>query len=379
MPKDPRLVTEAQEVAAVARELAAAGGFALDLEFVSEDRYVPELALVQVAWGDPADPRVEAIDVLAADPRPVVELVASPQVTTVLHAGQGDLALLGHLYGFTGSALYDTQIAAAFLGLGDQLGYAAVVEALLGVKLDKAQQFTRWLDRPLAPEQVRYALDDVRYLVAAWEELRERLLSCGRLAWVARESERLAAESACRTPPEERYLRIRGRGRLNAPQLGALKALAAWRERQALETNLPPGWIAKDRSLVDAARRLPSSPKALRAVDGIGPGTVRRWGRALLQAIEEGRAAPVEPERPPRRLARQAKAQVGDLSALLAERCDAAGVARRFVACRGELESLVRWWHGGDREAEPDLPLLAGWRRELAGQALLERLSTHDG
>ena len=176
-PPDP--IATPAEVAEVAAAVRRAGRLYFDLEFVSDGRYVPELALIQVAWGDPEHPQVVAVDPLAVDPAPLVALVADPAVETVLHAGQGDLSLLATRAGVEGRAIVDTQLAAALLGLGDQLGYAALVELLLGVVLDKSHQFTAWTRRPLDPEQLRYALDDVRYLPAVWAELAARLEARG--------------------------------------------------------------------------------------------------------------------------------------------------------------------------------------------------------
>ncbi|HEX5759922.1 MAG TPA: HRDC domain-containing protein, partial [Thermoanaerobaculia bacterium] len=295
----PQPLTQPADVAALAKDLAAAGQFALDLEFVSESRYVPELALVQVAWGDVAKPEVAAVDPLAVDPRPVVELAGDPAVPTLLHAGQGDLALLAHLYGTRGAAVLDTQIAAAFLGFGEQVGYAPLVERLLGTKLDKTAQFTQWARRPLTPEQLAYALDDVRYLPRVWGELARRLAVRGRLGWVEEESRRMAETAARRPPPEETFRRIKGWTNLNPRQLGALRALAAWREREALAGNRPPSWILQEGPLLALARRPPKSEAALEEVRGVSEATARRHGRDIVAALRRGVLEPVEPDREP--------------------------------------------------------------------------------
>jgi len=370
----PPPLTQSADVAALAAELAAAGEFALDLEFVSESRYVPELALLQVAWGDAAQPEVAAVDPLAVDPRPIVELVGDPAVTTLLHAGHGDLALLGHLYGARGANVLDTQIAAAFLGVGEQVGYAPLVERLLGVKLDKTSQFTQWARRPLTPEQLAYALDDVRYLPRVWQELSRRLADRGRLGWVEEEGRRMAEAACRRAPPEETYRRLKGWSNLNPRQLGALRALAAWREREALAGNKPPSWILQESPLLALARRPPKSEAALEEVRGVSEGTARRHGRDILAALRRGWQEPVEPEREPF-LSPVAQSWAAMLSALIQARSREGDVAARFVASRGDAEALAGWWSLGNRDHEPELPLLQGWRRELAGQAALDWLA----
>lgn len=369
-------VTDAGAVGEIAAAVRAAGTFALDLEFLSESRYVPELCLVQVGWGDPAAPEVAAVDPHAVDPEPLFDLVEDAAVETVFHSAQADLALLGTRFGVRGRGVVDTQIAAAFLGLGDQVGYANLVEQLTGVGLDKGAQFTDWCRRPLSPEQLRYALDDVRYLPAMWRAMRERLEALDRLDWVMDESDRLAADWAERTPPEELYRKVRGWERLDDPGRRAVRELAAWRERRALEANKPPQWLLKDASLVEVARRRPGNPDELRRIRGVSNDTVRRHGREILDAVHRPELA--APERPRRsgRLPTKARGWASLVLGLVHARCREADVAPRFVGSRADADELVRWWvEEGGEAPEPDLPLLSGWRRRLAGQAALDWLA----
>lgn len=373
-------IDDSREVERVARAAAAAGLFALDLEFVSESRYLPNLCLLQLAWGDPEAPEAVLVDPLAADPRPIVDLVADPEVDVVLHSAQGDLALLAQRFDIEGRAVWDSQVAAGFLGLGDQVGYASLVEQLTGIVLDKAAQFTNWCRRPLSAEQLRYAVDDVWYLPRMWRELERRLEERGRLGWVAEESARVARVAATRPPPEEMYRRVKGWERLPPEAREAVRALAAWRERQALATNKPPQWLLRDAALLEVARRRPHNTAELRHVRGVHEDTVRRFGRELLAVLAEGAEPPEVPPRRPR-LPAQADRWGAQLSGFLQERCRQAEVAPRFVASRADAEALVRWWVERENEdppdlaEEPDLPLLSGWRRELAGQAALEWLA----
>lgn len=371
----PQPLTQAADVAAVARAIAETGWFALDLEFASAGRYQPELALLQVGWGPVEEPHVAAIDPLAVDPAPIVALVASQEIRTVLHAAQGDLALLAALFGTRAQQVVDTQIAAAFLGLGDQIGYAALVERLSGPALDKAMQFTDWLARPLSAEQIRYALDDVYYLPRVWQELERRLADRGRLAWAEAESERLADSATRRLPPQDAYLRLGAWQTLPPRSLAALQALAEWRERQAIEDNRPPSWIVKDRALLELARRLPEKPEDFAAIEGLGSTWVGRHGRHALAAIRHSRGRRVEAPRPVRLSLPQRK-RAGKLWHRLEELARQAEIAPRFVSSRSEAEALLAWWVAGDRSREPALPLLSGWRRQLAGEAALDWLAS---
>lgn len=363
------------QVAAVAEEIRTAGRFSLDLEFVSESRFIPELGLVQLAWGSPEAPRVAAVDPLAVDPRPVLELVADPAVETILHAAQGDLSLLAQRFDLAGRRVLDAQIAAGFLGLGDQIGYTGLVQELFGVTLDKGPQFTDWLRRPLSAEQMRYALDDVRYLLPAWVELERRLAERGRLAWVEEESARLAETAARPLSPEDAYLRVRGWERLRPQQLGALRQLAAWRLREAVTSNRPPSWILKDRSMVELARKPPRDPRGLSEVRGVRDSTVSRYGEEILAALRSGGEGSLPGRSRQKPLPQRARTWAVLVAGLVQARCREAGVPHRFVGSRDDVESLVRWWMDTDREREPSLELLQGWRRELAGEAALDWLA----
>lgn len=371
----PEPATSAPAVREIADGIRACGWFAVDLEFVSEGRYVPDLGLVQVAWGEVGDPEVAAIDPLAVDPGPVVALVGDPERETVVHAAQADVSLLADRYGITPQSVIDTQIAAGFLGLGDQIGYGALVESLLGVRLDKGGQFTRWLDRPLSDDQIRYALNDVRYLPRAWQRLSADLAGRGRLGWVEEESARLVARYARRASPEEAYRRLRGGASLRPRAQGALRGLAAWREAEAMRLNLPPSRIVADRTVVELARRIPGSAAEMEEARGLSRGTVRRYGEQMMRALREGAQDPPERPRPRPPLSDAAQGWAAMLTALVAALCRSQEVAPRFVASRSDAEELARWWARGGAEPAPDLPLLSGWRRELAGERLLSWLA----
>lgn len=370
----PALITTPEDVQGIADAIRHAGRFALDLEFMTEGRYVAELSLVQVGWGDPDAPQVSAIDPLKVDARPIADLVGDPDVEVVIHSAQADLALVGAVFGERGRSVVDTQIAAAFLGLGDQIGYAALVERMAGVHIDKASQFTEWSRRPLTDDQIRYALDDVRYLLAAWDQLRAELVERDRLQWALDECDRLAEAWAERIPPEEMYRRIRGWNSLRRRGQGALRALAAWREEEALRMNRPPSWLLNDRTMLEIARRSPNDLQELRQVRGLGEGTAQRYGRAILDAVHRGGDNPPPMEEQPPRVPNLGQSWPAILSGIVQARCREASVAARFVATRRDIDELIAWWLVGDRSQEPDLPLLHGWRRDLVGRDLLEWL-----
>jgi ribonuclease D len=368
------LVTDSEVVHEIAHQLRLVGSFALDLEFMSEERYVPELALVQVAWQSEAGPLAAALDPLAVDVRPIVELVEDPSITTILHSGQADLSLLAARFGVAGQRIVDTQVAAAFLGMGEQIGYAPFVQRTLGLAVDKGGQFTEWLRRPLSDDQLRYALDDVLHLLPAWIAVERELRDRGRLAWVTEECARFAAGWSERIPPESMYRRVSGWATLRPRQQGALRGIAAWREREALAQNRPPSRFIADRTMLELARRPPRSPEGLRDVRGMSDGVARRYGGAIIEALQQGEQDPPAVELLPKPLPPAAQAWAGVLGGLVQAHCRDADIAARFVASRSDLEAVALWWFDGDREVPPEVPLLHGWRRDLAGEVVLRWL-----
>lgn len=363
-------------MAEIAAAIARAGVFALDLEFVSQDRYVPDLALVQVAWGDPDRPEVAAVDPLAVSVEPLVRLVADPAIEVVAHAARQDLGLLAARFEVTAAALWDTQIASAFAGLPDQVGYARMVQELVGVSLDKGSQFTNWQRRPLSHTQVYYALADVEHLLAARRVLEERLRERGRLGWAAEESTRLAQGAARRRAPEELYRTIGGAAGLDGASLAVVRELAAWREREALSSNTPPSWLASDQALVELARRAARRGDAdLGKVRGLPPATARSHGQALRRALELGLSSP-PPERVLRNQKPQAQAQAAMVGAIVQARAGDADLPVRLVGGRADHEALVEWHAAGAAEDQRgEVALAGGWRHELAGRDALAWLA----
>jgi ribonuclease D len=370
----PPLIDDAATVRELAARIAAAGHMVLDLEFASEGRFLPELSLVQVAWGEPHAPEVALVDCLAVDPTPILALVGSDAVETVAHAARQDLAILAARFGITARAFWDTQIAAAFTGMAEQIGYGKLVHALLGVELDKGAQYTAWLERPLSPAQHRYAVDDVRYLTRVWARLRSRLEELGRLHWVGEESQRLAEDAMPYGPAEQAYLGVKGRGKLDGRGLARLRALAAWRQERALAQNLPLPWILPEQAMLELSRRGANSVRDLRAIAGIGGGIVQRYGEAILDCLARaGQTAPPPPEPEGPQLDARAQMRAAVVHALIQARSDEAGIATRFVGTRADAEALVAW-HAGITTGVPadtGLPLLSGWRRTLVGEAAL--------
>jgi ribonuclease D len=362
------LVTDSQTLADLCARLARSPYVAVDTEFMRENSYWPELCLIQIADDNEAaaiDPKAPGIDM-----QPLLDLmVANADVLKVFHAGGQDLEIVYNLTGKTPFPLFDTQVAAMALGMGEQVGYSNLVESWTGVKLDKGARFTDWARRPLDKRQIDYAIGDVTYLIQIFPKLLDKLRRTGRGAWLDQEMERLGDPANYVNDPDLAWHRVKVPSR-RPEVLGRLKVLAAWREREAQGKDLPRGRIMKDETLADIANHPPREQKDLAKVRGLS----QSWagndiGARLMDAIEA--AAPLPDEEMPAREDRKPGlgkdgALVADLLKLLLKiRAKETDVAPRLIARSDELELLAAGRRNG-------LSILEGWRYEQFGRDALD-------
>jgi ribonuclease D len=328
----------------------------------------PELCLVQVASSEEAaaiDPKAEDLDLA-----PLLDLlVDNRDVLKVFHAGGQDIEIVYNLTGDTPHPLFDTQVAAMALGLGEQVGYQNLVESLLGKQLDKGARFTDWARRPLDKRQIDYAIGDVTHLATLFPRMLERLKRTGRGEWLDQEMERLADPANYANDPGDAWKRVKIASR-KPDVLGRLKALAAWREMEAQSKNLPRGRIMKDETLADLALHPPGDREALGRVRGLSPAWRQNdIGARLMEAIDGG--GPLGSDEMPAREDRgpalgKEGALVADLLKLLLKiRARESNVAARLVARSDELEQLAAGKRAG-------LSILEGWRFEEFGRDALD-------
>jgi ribonuclease D len=369
--EDWRLATS-EDVAAAAAMAREHGRLGIDTEFMSEGRYRALLCLVQIVVDDPGSStgtRIELIDALEdVDPTPLSALLADPEIEIVFHAGRQDVAILRRTWDTPVTNIFDTQVAAGFAGSGAQTGYGNLLGQILGLRVGKTASYTRWDVRPLTEEQLSYAAEDVAHLMELADELQRRLESSGRLSWAREECRRLESATDERDPDTawERLPRI---GQLDARARAVARELAAWRERTAAAEDRPIGSVMADPALVEAAKRQPSSVRALEQIRGIHPSGIRRRGNAIIEAIAAGRSAPPIPREPGRERFDPAGAPLIALAeALLRARALEAGLAYELIASRAELELII----GATRRGEPPptVRTLEGWRSELVGADL---------
>jgi ribonuclease D len=372
MPRSPRagfpppaLIATTDALQTLCHRLATEEFVTVDTEFMRERTYWPELCVVQLA----GQHEVAVIDAQAPDLdlTPLGDLLANQAVMKVFHAARQDIEIFVLRFGDVPKPLFDTQIAAMVAGFGEQVGYEALVSALAGGSIDKAHRFSDWSVRPLSAAQITYAAADVTYLRTVYTRLCARLRQDGRLDWVAEEMAELADSSLYRADPEAMWERLRPRS-TNRRFLGMVRALAAWREREAQRVNIPRQRLLRDETLLEIAATAPSDPDALARARGISRGFAEgRTGASLLAAVAAANALPdsAMPEAPRgREGARPSPALVSLLKVLLAAKCEDHHVAAKLVASSDDIERLAT-------EDAPDIAALHGWRREVFGDDAL--------
>ena len=340
---------------------------------MSEGRYRALLCLTQVAVEDPRQASgvqtilIDGLD-RSVDVTPLAELMADPAVEVVLHAGRQDVAILRRAWATEPANIFDTQIAAGFVGESAQSGYGNLVGAVLGLRVEKTASYTRWDARPLTAEQLAYAADDVTHLLALADALVQRLRATGRLDWAREECRRLESATDERDP-ETAWERLARVGQLDPQSRAVAKRLAAWRERKAAAENRPVGQVLQDPPLLELAKRQPRRAETLGQIRGLHPSLIKRRGTELLELIAAGVKDPPIP-----REARRSSSDPGDspmialAEALLRARALASGLAYELIASHSDLEQIITAARQGG--PDPEVRTLTGWRRELVGADL---------
>jgi ribonuclease D len=368
------VITSAEELAACCERLAVSRHLGLDTEFVGEDTYHPRLCLIQLATDD----ALYLIDPLSAGPLDAFwRLIVDPANLVVVHAGREEVRLCRLWSGQVPGNLFDLQIAAGLVGHTYPLGHGNLVRETLGVQLAKGETLTEWRSRPLTRAQIRYAFDDVRFLLPAWRELSSRLERLGRADWACEEFARLADAAAPEEPTqavEERWRKLRGLGALDRRRLAIVREVYNWREEVAARQNRPARTVVRDDLIVEIARRNPTRARDLHVVRGLP----KRDLDAIVAAVERARALP--PDQLPRAAEREQDPQPvtlvsAVLNAALGDFCARNRLATNLVATTTDVKLLARARYRD--EAPPDESLLTrGWR---AAHVLPHLLALLDG
>ncbi len=356
------LIDSRENLEAFWHEMASAEVMAFDTEFLRVSTYYPKFCLLQVSAND----SVYCIDPLALDldTDSLRTVLRSQHQTRIFHAARQDIEVLYGCCNAVPSTVFDTQIAAAMVGLGDQIGYANLVEVVTGKGLPKAHTRTDWCQRPLSREQIEYAKDDVRYLEEIHDFLTVELDKRGRLQWLLEECRALTDVRLYEADPNVAYQRI-GHGQALEPEAqGVLKQLAIWRERAAQQLDLPRNWVVKDRVLESISQIRPENPAQLAVVEGVSRKFVQRFGGEVLRLIQEVAHQDEHPvvwqeEQP---LNAEQRALTKQIMGCLRRVAEESGISQGLLGTRHDVAGLVR----GHR----DISLLSGWRARLLGSEL---------
>jgi ribonuclease D len=342
--------------------LATAPMAMLDTEFMRESTYFPQLCLVQIATPD----ALWLFDPLAVELSPLWATLNARTAPLVLHAAEQDLELIYLAAHTVPPILRDSQIAAAFLGIGDQIGYGNLVQHLLGVTLDKSQSRTNWVDRPLSEAQQRYAADDVYYLALIYPELCQRLADCGRLAWFEEDCAVLSNTQRFEPQTSGLWRRVRGQQLLRSTQRRVLQAIALWREQWARQLDLPRRWVLSDEQALELANsrgfRADIVSGSQNARHKLNPDQIKD----LRAAVDRARQLPLDdsPEwRSNSRLDPDTTARLALMQTKVAALSCELGISAPLLATTDDLQKLI---------AAPDAPckLNQGWRSLIVGAPL---------
>jgi len=356
------LLTSSEEVAALCAELAREPYVAVDTEFMRDRTYWPKLCLVQLAGAKrhaAIDPLVKGIDLT-----PLFDLMVNPKVLKVFHAARQDIEVFYHLTGQVPTPVFDTQLAAMVCGYGEEVAYETLVSQIAKGRIDKSSRFTDWSRRPLSPQQLAYALDDVIHLRVIYERLSRQLEETGRSEWVAQELADLTNPATYAQPLDEAWKRIKVRSR-DPRFLAVLRALAAWREAEAQRRDVPRNRIVRDDLLLEIAANRPTSVEELAKLRRIS--LDRQSAAAVVEAVQAALALPEEElprVEPPPRLPRGIGPVVDLLRVLLKLKSEEHNVAQRLVATTSDLEAIAA-------QERPDVRALKGWRFEVFGRSAL--------
>ena len=356
------LIADKAALAAFCQRLKGAPFITVDTEFMREKTYWPQLCLVQVAGPDEA----WAIDPLAPgmDLGPLFDLMADPAILKVFHAARQDVEIFLHLSGRVPQPMFDTQVAAMVCGFGDAVSYETLATQLARAHIDKSLRFTDWSARPLGERHLQYALSDVTHLRVVYAKLKKRLEREDRSSWVAEEMDALADPATYCVDPAEAWRRLKPRS--TSPRfLQVLKHLAAWRENEARERDLPRQRILRDETIMEIAAQAPASAAALARTRGLAKGFAEgRMGEMLLTVVAQALAQPDSawPSMAGKADLPRGLGPVTDLmKVLLKLKCDQHAVAQKLVASSADIELLAA-------DDDADVPAAQGWRRTVFGE-----------
>ncbi|MBO9418824.1 ribonuclease D [Labrenzia sp. R4_2] len=360
------MITKTEDLAAACQRLATNDYVTVDTEFLRETTFWPKLCVIQMAGTDMAfivDALAEGLDL-----DPFFDLMRDDSVTKVFHAARQDIEIIYHLGGLIPAPLFDTQVAAMVCGFGDSISYDQLVYKVTGARIDKSSRFTDWARRPLTAKQLDYALADVTHLRDAYQFLKANLAEQNRTHWVQDEMTVLTSVATYRTDPDQAWKRLKLRVR-KPVELAVMMEVAAWRETEAQNRDVPRSRVVKDDAIYELAAQQPVTAEALGRLRTIPRGFERsRNADEILKAVRRALEIPKSelPKLPKGRQAPDGSAAAVDLlKVLLKLVSEAHGVAAKVIATVDDLEKIAA-------DDNADVAAMKGWRRELFGETALK-------
>lgn len=363
----PEALAKACEIMATCKVLC------LDTEFHRESTYFAEFALLQI-YGNGQCWIIDPITLKNLSP--LWDIVCDPDILKVFHAGRQDMEILIKETGKIPLPLFDTQIAAALLGFGQQVGFGNLVQRITKKALTKGESFTDWKARPLTNRQLDYAADDVIWLMPVYQHLKERLEAQGRVGWLQEEQESLCDMATYDLDEANVFWRVKGVNKLKGQSLATLRELAAWREREAKKRNIPRRRMIADEPLLEIARRDRLNTETLTRMRGINSNFIKRFGDEIIDIWQSGMNT-AEAEWPKQKGRRHntpgTDLRLEMLDTLVRLKAEEGEIAAPILACKSDLAELASWGFKCKGEP-PELACLHGWRYELVGHDLLRLL-----
>ena len=369
----PLYIDQPETLQSACQQMKQCKVLAVDTEFHRETTYYPEFALLQI-YGDGQCWIVDPI--VLHDLTPVWDVLCDANILKVFHAGRQDLEIILKEAGQLPLPIFDTQVAAALLGIGQQVGFGNLVQRLLKKELPKQESFSDWISRPLRDKQLEYAADDVIWLMPIYQALTEQLQACGRLDWLDEEQHKLCNLKTYQETPDRLMWRVKGANKLKGRALARLRALAVWREQEAQRRNIPRRRLLADEPLLEIARRDHIQADTMASMRGISQGFARRFASDVIQLCDA--CARLPESELPQVGKRKTRTQGSDmrlelLSTLLRLKAEEGNISASILSNKNDLSELASWGHNC-QAAEPDVACLKGWRRELVGEDLIRLL-----
>lgn len=355
------MITDDTMLSSICASFEKSESVALDTEYIRESTYYPQPSLVQISDGTTH----LLLDILALkDLGSLEKLFARPEITKIIHSFEQDFMVLECMNCPIKSSLFDTQLAAAFLGFGYMLSYQALVKECLGIRLKKGYARSDWLARPLSDEQINYAAEDVIYLHELRDFLTERLQKSGKLSWFEEESKRMLKDYYVnrfgRTVP-----RVSGEGKLASVYKNRLRELAAWREEKAKEANLPRRWLIKDENLIAVAQNRISPGELINRCKNIIDINVDELEERLESVAGVSHNADT--------LSMKDRKLIEEIKHLVSQAAKEHEIAQALIASHKQILRFVR-----DKRNRTNMALSSGWRYRIIQQPIKQLIADSD-